>query len=74
MNTNVIHIRYTTRIHIHSHGDGDPVDDVSGSDGVSIAGTEVVDEPVVVGDDDDAEKPSPAIHSSRAHRRHTNAG
>ena len=48
-----------------SPGDGDPVDDVGGSDGVSIAGTEVVDEPEVVGDDDDAEQPSPAFHSAK---------
>ena len=48
-----------------SQGGGDPVDDVGGSDGVSIADTEVVDEPEVVGDDDDAEEPSPAIHSAK---------
>ena len=51
-----------------SQGDGDPVDDVGGSDVVSIADTEVVDEPEVVGDDDDVEEPSPAIHSAK--RRH----
>jgi integrase len=48
-----------------SQGGGDPVDDVGGSDGVSIADTEVVDEPEVVGHDDDAEEPSPAIHSAK---------
>ena len=48
-----------------SQGGGDPVDDVSGSDVVSIAGTEVVDEHEVVGDDDDAEEPSPALHSAK---------
>jgi hypothetical protein len=48
-----------------SQGDADPVDDVS--DGVSIANTEVADEPEVVGDDDDddAEEPSPALHSAK---------
>ena len=51
-----------------SQGDGDPVDDVGGSDGVSIAGTEVVDEHEVVGYDDDVEEPSPALHSAK--RRH----
>ena len=53
-----------------SQGDGDPVDDVGGSDVVSIAGTEVVDEPEVVGGDDDAEEPSQALHSAK--RQHVN--
>jgi len=48
-----------------SQGGGDPVDDVGGSDGVSIADTEVADEPEVVGDDDDDEQPSPALHSAK---------
>ena len=46
-----------------SQGGGDPVDDVRGSDGVSIADTEVVDDPVVVGDDGDAEEASRAFHA-----------
>ena len=48
-----------------SQDDGDSVDDVGGSDGVSIADTEEVDEPEVVGDDDDAEESSLAFHSAK---------